>query len=353
MPQPRHGGWKYQEGQHFLMSPQCRDFTINQIVKIDEEEAYAIFRQFRWPQTDGEPVCPHCGILDCYALRRRAFKCSECRREFTVTSGTVFAFHKLSFWKMLTAIWMSVNAVKGKAALHLSRTLGVQYKTAWVLSLKIKEALGLRRIGMKLEGEVQMDGKYAGGHVKQKNKAEDRVDRRLKEFQNMKRMCVLALREKNGSGFERTFTRIVREEQGNAAWATVRDHVSRDATVITDEHTSYADIIGLNEHRQVNHSEMYQTDDGTDTNYIESFFSRIQRAYVGIHHRFSLKYFDWYVAEIAWREDNRRKSNGQLTALVLFAVMLNPTSRNFCGYWQGNMPEDPDFDDFDRPFEPA
>ncbi|TJW41060.1 MAG: IS1595 family transposase [Mesorhizobium sp.] len=181
---------------------------------------------------------------------------------------------------MLAAIWKSVNAVKGKAALHLFRELGVQYKTAWVLSLKIKEALGLRRVGMKLEGEVQMDGKYAGGHFKQENKAEDRIDRRLKKYQNMKRMCVLALREKNGSGFERTFTRIVREKQGEAAWATVRDHVSRDATVVTDEHPSYADLAGLNEHRQVNHSEAYQTEDGTNTNHVESFFSRIQRAYL-------------------------------------------------------------------------
>jgi hypothetical protein len=118
---------------------------------------------------------------------------------------------------MLTAIGMSVNAVKGKAALHLSRTLGVQYKTAWVLSLKNKEALGLRRVGMELYGEVQIDGKYAGGHTKQKSKAEDRIDRRLKAHQNMKRMCVLALREKNGSGFERTFPRIVREKQGGKA----------------------------------------------------------------------------------------------------------------------------------------
>ncbi|RWM31871.1 MAG: hypothetical protein EOR74_01625 [Mesorhizobium sp.] len=73
----------------------------------------------------------------------------------------------------------------------------------------------------------------------------------------------------------------------------------------------------------MNHSEAYQTEDGTTTNHVESFSSRIQRAYVGIHHRFSLKYFDYYVADLAWREDNRLKSNGQLTALVLFAAMLN------------------------------
>ncbi|KUM26989.1 hypothetical protein AU467_18665 [Mesorhizobium loti] len=103
----------------------------------------------------------------------------------------------------------------------------------------------------------------------------------------------------------------------------------------------------------MNHSEGYQTEDGTKTNHVESFFSRIQRAYVGIHHRFSLKYLDYSVADLAWREENRRKSNGQLTALVLFAAMLNPTSRNFCGYWQGNSPPDPAFEDFDGPFASA
>jgi hypothetical protein len=194
---------------------------------------------------------------------------------------------------MLAAIWMSAHSVKGKAALQMSRELGVHYKTAWVLSMKIREALGLRRVGMKLEGEVQMDGKYAGGHIKPENRAEDRIDRRLKKYQNMKRMCVLALREKNGSAFGRTFTRIVPGEHGDAAWAAVRDHVGRDATVVTDEHSSYADLSGLNEHRQVSHSEAYQDEDGNDTNHVESFFSRIQRSYVGIHHRFSLKYFDW------------------------------------------------------------
>ena len=86
-----------------------------------------------------------------------------------------------------------------------------------MLSQKLREAVGKRRVGMTLEGEVQMDGKYAGGHIKPENKAEDRIDRRLKKYQNMKRLCVIALREKNGSGFERTFTRIVREEKGDAA----------------------------------------------------------------------------------------------------------------------------------------
>lgn len=89
-----------------------------------------------------------------------------------------------------------------------------------------------------------------------------------------------------------------------------------------------------------NHSKAYQTEDGTNTNQVESFFSRVQRAYIGIHHRFSLKYFDWYVAELAWREDSREWGNDRQTFSVLCTALEQPTSRFLCGYWQGNKPPD-------------
>jgi len=71
--------------------------------------------------------------------------------------------------------------------------------------------------------------------------------------------------------------------------------------------------LGLNRMGRVNYSKAYSSDDGTNTNFIESFFNRIQRAYVGIHHRFSTRYLDWYVADLAWKEDTRRMSNGAQT----------------------------------------
>jgi hypothetical protein len=52
----------------------------------------------------------------------------------------------------------------------------------------------------------------------------------------------------------------------------------------------------------------------------------MQRAYVGIHHRFSLKYFDWYVAELAWREDSRDWGNRRQTFNVLRVALARPTS---------------------------
>jgi transposase-like protein len=102
--------------------------------------------------------------LDKRGLAR--FKCQACRREFSVTTGTVFAFRKMSFQDILAGLWFSVNSVKGKSALQLSRELGCQYKTAWVLLMKMREAISTRRFRMMLEGEIHIDGKYAGGHIK-------------------------------------------------------------------------------------------------------------------------------------------------------------------------------------------
>ncbi|MBZ9606109.1 IS1595 family transposase [Phyllobacterium chamaecytisi] len=248
----------------------------------------------------------------------------------TVTSGTVFVM----------AIWLSVNSVKGKAALQLSRELGVQFRTAWVLLMKLRDAIASRRDTMMLQGVIEIDGKYVGGHIRPENRAEDRVDRRKAKYQNHKRLCALALRERGFGRPGHTFTCIIRDEDSNAAWAAARDRALRTAKILADEHKSYDHLTDLNELERVNHSKAYRSKSGANTNQVESFFSRVQRAYIGIHHRFSLKYFDWYVAELAWREDVRRNDNRNQFFEVLGRALKQPTSRYLCGYWQGNKPPD-------------
>ena len=79
-----------------------------------------------------------------------------------------------------------MNGAKGHSALQLSRDLGVQYKTAFVLSHKIREAMA-SQIPAELSGEVEVDGAYFGGYVKPRNYKENRRDRRLAENQSGKR----------------------------------------------------------------------------------------------------------------------------------------------------------------------
>ena len=98
---------------------------------MSDADAETMFRKLRWPDTHGEPVCPHCGGLNAYECRRPngalRFRCRACRADFTITSGTLFAFHKLPLRGYLAAIAVVCNEVKGKSALALSRDLNVSY----------------------------------------------------------------------------------------------------------------------------------------------------------------------------------------------------------------------------------
>src|SRR5918994_6981170 len=129
--------------QHFLLSAKARTLSLASVARMSEEEARAMFRSIRWTATDGEPVCPRCGCVACYEYASRPiFKCKGCGHQFSITSGTIFASRKLPVRDYLLAIAIFVNGAKGYSALQLSRDLDVQYKTAFVLAHKLREAVG-------------------------------------------------------------------------------------------------------------------------------------------------------------------------------------------------------------------
>ena len=134
------------KGQHFLLSTAAPRLSLVQVARLTADEAFALFKRLRWIETNGEPACPHCGCLAIYEYQtRRIFSCKACTKQFSVTSGTIFHNRKLPITIILLAIAIFTNSAKGHSALQLSRELGVQYKTAFVLAHKIREALGSRQ----------------------------------------------------------------------------------------------------------------------------------------------------------------------------------------------------------------
>jgi len=137
--------------------------------------------------------------LAIYTFRSRPiFKCKACEHQFSVTSGTIFASRKLPVRDYLTAIAIFVNGAKGHSALQLSRDLDCQYKTAFVLAHKLREALAAEKQGETVSGTVAVDGAYFGRYVKPANYRENRRDRRLAINQNGKRRVVVIAREVGG-----------------------------------------------------------------------------------------------------------------------------------------------------------
>ena len=203
--------------QHFLLSPASKTLTLARVFRMSDAEAETIFRTLRWPDSNGAPVCPHCGSLKAYDCRRSnwrpALPLRRCAQDFSVTSGTLFASHKLALRVYLAAIAVFCNEVKGKAALALSRDMGVSHKTAFVLLHKLREAMGEEMKGRVVGGEgkiAEVDGGYFGGYIKPANHRENRSDRRLSKNQNGKRKCVVIVRQRDGNSVPAVFGRKAR-----------------------------------------------------------------------------------------------------------------------------------------------
>ena len=315
--------------QHFLLSAKSRTLSLKAIYKAGEEAAYKTFCEMRWPETNGEAVCPVCGYDEAYSIStRRKFKCKACHHQFSVTSGTIFASRKMAFVDLLAAICIIVNASKGLSMVQLSRDLDCQYKTAFVLAHKLREAMAREvHTGEVLTGHVEIDGAYFGGHVRPENRKVDRKDRRLKENQNGQRRVVVVMRERMG----RTLPIVTRAEAEGVALA--QENVDRMATISADE-ASHWDALHMGwPVERINHSQAY-SDHGKHTNWAESYFSRLRRMVMGQHHHVSARYLHQYATQAAWLEDNRRKSNGALAHGLVANAMGCPVSRVWKGYWQ-------------------
>src|SRR6202166_2560934 len=229
--------------QHFLLSAKAKTLTLAQVFRMTDAEAETMFRKVRWADTDGQPVCPHCGGLDAYDCRRKSgaprFECRACGKDFSITSGTLFASHKLPLRCYLAAIAIFCNEVNGKSALALSRDLNVSYKCAFVLLHKLREAMAAELKGRVIGGEgkiAEVDGGYFGGYIKPANFRENRRDRRFARNQNGKRKVVVVVRERGGNSIPAVF------KSENQAMSFLRSHVAKGTTLNADEAASWDEL---------------------------------------------------------------------------------------------------------------
>lgn len=320
--------------QHFLLSRAAKTLTLAQVMRMSNGEAETVFARIRWHATEGRPVCPRCSGDALYDVRRPTgparWRCKGCNKEFTTTSGTLFAWHKMPVQAYLAAIAVFCNEVKGKNALALSRDLGTSYKTAFVLGHKIREAMASEMKGAHVGGDgetVEIDGMYVGGYIKPANIKENRRDRRLAKNQNGKRQVVVVVRERGGS----TLPAVFKSESAALGWISSR--VAVGTKVVADEATSWNALHSRYDVSRIDHSQAYSLG-GVYSNGAESFFSRMRRGEIGHHHHVAGPYLVRYAQEAAFREDNRRVSNGdQVRNTVALALSCKP-SVDFCGYWQ-------------------
>jgi transposase-like protein len=327
--------------QHFLLSSAAKTLTLASVARMSDEEAERTFARLRWATTGGKAICPKCGCDTCYEGRRkgcRRYQCKACHKDFTLTSGTLFASRKMPLRAYLMAIAIFVNEVKGKSMLALSRDMGCSYKASFVLAHKLREAMAaeVRQTGIGGAGRrAEIDGGYFGGYVKPANRRENRKDRRLAENQTGKRKVVVVIRERGADG--RTLPGVFRSEAD--ALNFIRTRIAPQTTLYADEAMAWNDLHARFELHRINHQEAYSLGgpDEINTNAAESFFSRMRRGEIGHHHHVAGPYLIRFAQEAAFRETHRRTPNGAQVDRIVTLAMRHRPSVDFAGYWQRHV----------------
>jgi transposase-like protein len=236
--------------QHFLLSKAARTLNLTKVARMSDDESWETFKAIRWEATEGAPYCPRCGCLKhSFIATRKLFKCAGCRHQYSVTSGTIFASRKLPIRDHLLAIAIFVNGAKVHSALQLSRDLDVQYRTAFVMAHKLREAVSAEAADTTVSGTVEVDGAYFGGHVRPENMKADRRDRRLAENQTGRRRVVIVIRERAG----KAVTFVVRAEA--EAVATIETRVAPGSVVHADEAKGWDRLHKSFTTHRINHQE--------------------------------------------------------------------------------------------------
>lgn len=333
--------------QHFLLTADARSMSPLTIAQMSDDKCHKLLCELRWGSNE-IVVCPCCNNRHkAYYIRtRKQWQCKFCKHRFSVTSSTIFAHHKLPIRTILFACAIYVNAVKGISALQLARDLNVQYKTAFILAHKIRASLQAQKDLFPLHGEVHMDGSYVHSSIRQQNKKENRVDRRLKVNENPNKRCIIVMRNHytadeilanpNLVGAKSTYTFVALSENHKTVSNLAKLYIEPSSTIHTDEHPSYDNLLINYNLKRVNHSQEYRSDDDVTNNLAESYFSRFKRMYYGQVHKMGNTYLGDYANEAAYREDTRRMSNGVILHDVLAKCLTTAPSKDWKGYWQGD-----------------
>jgi len=292
--------------------------------KLTDEQARTYLESLRWPNG---PVCPHCGKngaakLNGKATRPGVHKCKnkECRKQFTVTVGTIFERSHIGLREWVMAFALVCASKKGISALQLQRMLGLKsYKSAWHLAQRIRHAMRSEPLRGMLAGTIEMDETYIGGRAPKMDR-NDKKPRRIPA-----KTLVVALIERNGKMRAKAVDRVTGENLPQA----VRESVDvMQSKLMTDELRLYRPIGErfLNGHETVCHSLDEYVRGDAHVNTCESWFALLKRGIHGSFHHVGKQHLQRYCDEFAFRWNHRKTTDAARTEA---ALRLAPGTRLF------------------------
>jgi transposase-like protein len=300
--------------------------TLQQAIQYfsDEQVCIDAVALMRWPEG---PVCPHCEAKEPYYLKtQKRWKCSQCRKQFSVKVGTIFEESPIPLTKWLPALWMLVSCKNGISSYEIARDLGVSQKTAWFMLHRLRLVLKSQNLGFKIGGEgseVEVDETFVGGKMKNMHKEKQNRVRALNVYGTASgtigKAIVMGMLDRNA---RQVRAQVVPNVERLTLQNAVLNTVEHGTNVYTDQAPAYKRLNQTYVHEIVNHAETYVRG-RVHTNGLENFWSLLKRNLSGTYVCVEPFHLERYVDEQVFRYNNRATRENPLTDADRFLLALS------------------------------
>ena len=275
----------------------------------NEAEVEQMFIDARWPNGVACPNCSSHNVQHRATRKPAPFRCRDCRKDFSVKTGTVMESSKLNLCKWALTAYLMSTSLKGVSSMKLHRDIGVSQPTAWFLEHRIREALGAEPT--PFEGPVEVDEVYVGG-----KEASKHASKKLRAGRGtVGKTAVLGAKDR---ATNQVVMAPVPSTDKETLTGFIEAHTESEAMIYTDEHANYND---LPNHESVKHSAGEYVRGDVHTNGIESNWSLFRRGIYGTFHHISPKHAGRYANEFAGRH-NIREFDTEKQIKVIIAQMV-------------------------------
>lgn len=274
----------------------------------DELRAEQWFIGHRWPNGMACPYCGSVAVVRTPTRKPMPFHCSDCRKYFSVRTGTVMAHSNIPLCDWGLAAYYYHSRPKGISSRQLAQELGVTQKTAWHMLHRLRE--GGRQIPVKMGGPVEVDEALLGGNEKYKH-----ADKKLHERWYSGKMKIVGMIDRSSN---RLIARVTDElETGILQWF-IRKNTVDGVRIYSDQAHYYQ---RLPNHAWVTHSKGEYVRGEVTTNSIESVWALLKRIWRGTYHWYSRKHVQRYLFELEVRHNLRPLTiPGRMSTLVMSMV---------------------------------